>query len=144
MKYLQNIWRSAVCFLISAISMSLLLLGACKVTPMLFQDSVWAKIGILAVGIEIGVGVLYFAMMLITGSIMVIAQYRKTPVILSILPILFALIRYPWWLISVCNLIPYSLGFWQWLIVIAWIIAWIVMLAISIGTLFSNMNEYKN
>lgn len=137
MKYLQNIWRSVVCFLISAIGMGLLLLGACKITPMLFQESVWAIIGILVVGIEIGAGVLYFAMMLITGAVMSIAQYRKTPVILSMLPILYALIRYPWWLISVCNSIPTSLGFWQWLIIIAWIITWIVTLTISIGALLT-------
>lgn len=140
MKYLQNIWRSVVCLLISAIGMGLLLFGAFKITPMLFQESVWAKVGILAVGIELCSGVLYFAMILITMPIIVIAQYRKTPVILSTIPILYALIRYPWWLISVTNLIPYSLGFLQWLIIIGWIIAWVVILVISVGAMFSNRN----
>lgn len=141
MKYFQNIWRSCVCLIISTIGMGLLFLGASKITPMLFQESVWARIGILAVGIELGAGILYLAMMLITGSILTISKYRKTPVILSTLPIVYSIIRYPWWLISICNSIPFPLGFWQWLIIVTWVITWITILSISIGALFSNWND---
>ncbi len=141
MKYIQNLWRSIACLLISAVGIGLLFLGACKITPFLFQDSMWAKIGILAVGIEIGAFVLYLAMMLLSGAIMGIAQNRKTPVILSLIPILYAIIRYPWWLISSCISLPFSIGFWQWVIIISWIGVWVVTLAISMGALYNTMSE---
>lgn len=138
MKWLQNFWRSLVCFLISTLLISLISFGVVKATPLLFQDGVWAKIGVLAVGIEIGGFILYLAMSLITGCILSIAQYRKTPRVLGTIPIICAIVRYPWWLISVCCSVPVSFGFWQWVIVIVWIATWVITLAISIGALFTD------
>lgn len=141
MKYLQNIWRSVACLIVSAVCIFGLMYLAIKATPTLFQDSVWGKIGILAIGIELGAMGIYFAMALIHVCCASIAGNRLTPRIMSALPIIYVLIRYPWWLISVSLQMPLSLGFWQWLILITWSITWVVTLGFTIGGLFSDIEK---
>lgn len=141
MNLLQIIWRSLVCLILSSIGMTALFFAAAYATPTLFQDSVWGRIGILAVGIEFGGFVIYLAMMLITGGCIALSSRWRTPALVGCIPILYGLVRYPWWLIQVCQSIPTPLGIWQWIIIIAWIITWITMFGISLGALIGYKPE---
>ncbi len=138
MKFIQNLWRSIASLFISFIGVFFLMFLICRISPQLFQNGIWAKIGVLAIGIELGALILYLGIMLITGAILIIAKKRKAPRFLACLPLVYAIVRYPYWLIAVCLEIPLSLGFLQWLIIIFWLGSWIILFGIAIVSLLSN------
>lgn len=141
--FIVSVLRSFTTFIISGLIISLSIWGAAELAPMLFQDSMWAKIGILSVGIEIAWCLMYMITSACTVTVLAISGKSKTAMIAGVLPLMYGVVRYPWWFISVINEIPVSLGFWNWIIVIGWLSAWIFPLVISIGVIIGNAFESK-